>query len=71
MAFKRFVDNIPDDVKKRRNNELLAIQNQIAYEHHQKMIGQDFTVLCEGESKLEREIEPTDLVQLVPLDKGW
>ena len=42
---------------------MLAVQNQIAYEHHQNMVGREFLVLCEGEAKIDREVSK-DLVQL-------
>jgi tRNA-2-methylthio-N6-dimethylallyladenosine synthase len=61
-AFK-LVDDVPISVKKLRNTTMLDVQNQIAFEHHQTMIGQDFLVLCEGESKLDKEIS-SDLVQI-------
>lgn len=64
VAERRYVDNVPADMKKWRNNEMLAVQNRIAYEHHQAMIGHEFAILCEGESKLDRRGENGDLVQL-------
>lgn len=62
VAIKRFADNISDDIKKLRNNAMLSVQNEIAYEHHQAMVGKEFTVLCEGSAKIDRE--PSSLVQL-------
>lgn len=50
-------DDIPDAVKKRRNNELLAIQTQISEEDHQPLIGQTVEVLVEGRSKKADKIE--------------
>lgn len=64
VADKRFTDNVPADIKKLRNNTMLNVQNQIAYELHQAMVGQEFTVLCEGESKIDREPKSSELVQL-------
>jgi tRNA-2-methylthio-N6-dimethylallyladenosine synthase len=46
-----FPDDIPDDVKRRRNNELLAVQNAISEELNQPMIGRVLDVLVEGPSK--------------------
>lgn len=51
-ASDRLPDDIPDDVKKRRNNELLAIQNRISEEDNQRLLGQHFEVLVEGPSKM-------------------
>ena len=51
----RASDNLPDDipfeVKKRRNNELLAVQNQISEEDNQAFLGKNVEVLVEGPSK--------------------
>ncbi|HVT26404.1 MAG TPA: tRNA (N6-isopentenyl adenosine(37)-C2)-methylthiotransferase MiaB [Lacipirellulaceae bacterium] len=44
-------DNVPDDVKRRRNNDLLALQNQISEEDNQAFLGQEVMVLVEGPSK--------------------
>ncbi len=44
-------DDVPEDVKKRRNNELLAIQNAISEEDSQPFIGRTVDVLVEGPSK--------------------
>jgi tRNA-2-methylthio-N6-dimethylallyladenosine synthase len=46
-----YPDDVPDDVKRRRNNELLALQNQISEEDNQTFIGQEVTILVEGPSK--------------------
>jgi tRNA-2-methylthio-N6-dimethylallyladenosine synthase len=44
-------DDIPEEVKRRRNNELLALQNEISEEDNAARIGRDFSVLVEGLSK--------------------
>lgn len=44
-------DDVPFDVKKRRNNELLDIQNRISEEDNQKFLGETVEVLVEGPSK--------------------
>ncbi|MDG1874799.1 MAG: tRNA (N6-isopentenyl adenosine(37)-C2)-methylthiotransferase MiaB [Mariniblastus sp.] len=44
-------DDIPHDVKKRRNNELLDVQNRISEEDNQKFLGETVDVLVEGPSK--------------------
>ena len=46
------IDDIPDDIKKRRNNELLAIQNRISEEDNHPFLGETVQVLVEGPSKL-------------------
>jgi tRNA-2-methylthio-N6-dimethylallyladenosine synthase len=53
-----YADDVPDGVKRRRNNELLALQNQISEEDNHAFLGQDVTVLVEGPSKAaERQAE--------------
>jgi tRNA-2-methylthio-N6-dimethylallyladenosine synthase len=46
-----YPDDVPEEVKRRRNNELLAIQNQIAEEDNQPLLGRQVEVLVEGPSK--------------------
>lgn len=50
-ADQLFADDIPEDVKKRRNNEMLELQNQISEEDNAKFIGRSVEVLVEGPSK--------------------
>ncbi|MCE9547337.1 MAG: tRNA (N6-isopentenyl adenosine(37)-C2)-methylthiotransferase MiaB [Planctomycetia bacterium] len=46
-----YPDDVPEDVKRRRNNELLAVQNAICEEDLQLRLGRTFDVLVEGWSK--------------------
>jgi tRNA-2-methylthio-N6-dimethylallyladenosine synthase len=46
-----YEDDIPEEVKKRRNNDLLAIQNASSLADHRRFIGQRVEVLVEGPSK--------------------
>jgi tRNA-2-methylthio-N6-dimethylallyladenosine synthase len=50
-AYDGLTDDVPDEVKKRRNNELLALQNQISLEDNRKLVGAMTQVLVEGPSK--------------------
>ena len=43
-------DDVPPAVKKRRNRELLAVQEQVGREHHRRYVGQTVEVLVEGPS---------------------
>jgi tRNA-2-methylthio-N6-dimethylallyladenosine synthase len=52
-------DNVPMEVKRRRNNELLAIQNDISLEDNQAMIGREVEVLVEGPSKAALDQQQT------------
>jgi tRNA-2-methylthio-N6-dimethylallyladenosine synthase len=45
-------DDVPESVKQQRNNELLAIQNQISQEDNLRFLGRTVQVLVEGPSKL-------------------
>ena len=46
-----YADDVPDEVKRRRNNELLALQNQISEEDNHAFLGRQVEVLVEGPSK--------------------
>ena len=62
-AFELYEDEIPDKVKKRRNNEMLALQNQISEEDNAEFIGREVEVLVEGPSKNEEkksDVDPAD-----------
>jgi tRNA-2-methylthio-N6-dimethylallyladenosine synthase len=47
------IDDVPEDVKKRRNAELLALQNAISLEDHRAFVGRTVEVLVEGPSRSE------------------
>jgi tRNA-2-methylthio-N6-dimethylallyladenosine synthase len=50
-AAKKLKDDIPENVKKRRLQEIIQKQTQVAFKHNQKDIGKTFKVLIEGDSK--------------------
>jgi len=50
-AADNFPDDIPDEVKKARNNEMLTLQNAISAEDNADFIGRTVEVLVEGPSK--------------------
>jgi tRNA-2-methylthio-N6-dimethylallyladenosine synthase len=50
-ADARYDDDVPEEVKRQRNNELLAIQNQVSLAEHRRHIRQKVEVLVEGPSK--------------------
>jgi len=61
-----YPDDIPAQVKKDRNNKLLAIQNSISEETNQQKIGCEYEVLVEGPSKSARKQENNgDRLQLM------
>ncbi|MDA1178235.1 MAG: tRNA (N6-isopentenyl adenosine(37)-C2)-methylthiotransferase MiaB [Planctomycetota bacterium] len=49
------VDDVPMDVKRQRNQELLALQNAICEEDNQAFVGQTHEILVEGPSKRARQ----------------
>jgi tRNA-2-methylthio-N6-dimethylallyladenosine synthase len=50
-AADRYPDDIPEDVKKRRNNDLLAVQNENSRADHRDQVGRVVDVLVEGPSR--------------------
>lgn len=58
-ADELYPDDVPEEVKKRRNNDLLAIQNQVSLSDHRRWIGRTVDVLVEGPSKTALKHEQT------------
>ncbi|HEX3658280.1 MAG TPA: tRNA (N6-isopentenyl adenosine(37)-C2)-methylthiotransferase MiaB [Pirellulales bacterium] len=56
-GFELWADNVPEETKRRRNNELLAVQNAISEEDNQAFLGRQVEVLVEGPSKTARKQE--------------
>jgi tRNA-2-methylthio-N6-dimethylallyladenosine synthase len=64
-------DDVPLDVKSRRNNELLAIQNAISEEENVRFLGRRVEVLVEGPSKqAERQWEGEGDDAIAPPDEA-
>jgi tRNA-2-methylthio-N6-dimethylallyladenosine synthase len=51
LAQRRYRDDIPEEIKKRRLTEIVGLQNRLSFESNQKDIGKTFKVLIEGNSK--------------------
>lgn len=51
LAQRRYTDDIPEPVKKRRLQEIVELQNRLSLESNRADIGKTFTVLIEGDSK--------------------
>jgi len=49
------VDDVPDEIKKERNNELLKLQKKISHEKNKAMIGREKEILVEGTSRMSGE----------------
>lgn len=54
-ASKHLPDDVPEEEKVRRLNELIALQNRLSLEANQRCIGKEYEVLVEGVSKRSRE----------------
>ncbi len=50
-AAKRLDDDVPDAIKRKRNNHLLAIQAEVGLAHHQQYVGRTIGVLVTGKSR--------------------
>jgi tRNA-2-methylthio-N6-dimethylallyladenosine synthase len=55
LAARKYEDDVPYEVKKRRLAEIIRLQNQISYESNKRDIGKTFEVLIEGNSKKSSE----------------
>lgn len=51
LAARKLPDDVPLEIKKRRLNEIIALQNRLSLEHNQADVGHTFEVLIEGDSK--------------------
>lgn len=51
VAIDKFEDDIPEATKRRRNNELLALQNSISDQVSREMVGMRFDVYAQGLSR--------------------
>jgi tRNA-2-methylthio-N6-dimethylallyladenosine synthase len=60
-----YADDIPEEVKHRRNLELLEVQNQISLEDNMRFLGSTVEILVEGPSKWsQRKGQTGDLRQM-------
>ena len=51
FASKHLPDNVPDEIKSRRLQEIIALQNELGLESYKRDVGKKFEVLVEGESR--------------------
>jgi len=51
LAARRYTDDIPEEVKKRRLIEIINLQNTLSRESYKNDIGKTFEVLIEGDSR--------------------
>lgn len=70
-ASKRMEDNVPEDVKSRRLQEIIDLQLELSRESNKRDVGKEFEILVEGFSKRSREqyFGRTDQNKVVIFDK--
>ncbi len=51
LAQRRFIDDIPEEIKKRRLDEIVKLQNRLSFESNQRDLGTISEVLIEGDSR--------------------
>ena len=54
-AFRNLEDDIPEDTKIRRLNEMIALQNELSLKANEAWVGREADILLEGVSKRSRE----------------
>ena len=71
-ASKNLPDDISEEVKIRRLNEIIEVQNQLSAEANRRCIGKTYEVLVEGFSKRSREqlVGRTEQNRVVVFDRG-
>ena len=71
-ASKHLPDDVPEETKIRRLNELIALQNELSALSNRRCIGQTYDVLLEGISKRSREqlFGRTGQNRVVIVDRG-
>ncbi len=72
FSARHFTDDVPDEVKGRRLNEIIALQNELSVESNRRDVGKEFTILVEGESKRSPEqlCGRTSQNKMVVFDRG-
>lgn len=71
LAHRKYEDNVPEAIKKRRLSEIIQQQMEIQEKNNKKEIGQTHLVLVEGESKKSNEqlSGRTDTNKMVVFDR--
>lgn len=72
FASKHLPDDVPEEVKVRRLEELIALQNELSAQSNERCVGREFTVLAEGRSKRSAEqlFGRTEQNKVVVFDRG-
>lgn len=71
-ASKHLPDDIPEETKIRRLNELIALQNELSAECNRRCIGREYEILIEGVSKRSKDqlFGRTEQNKVVIIDRG-
>ena len=71
-ASRHLPDDVPEEVKIRRLNEIIALQNRLSAEANARCVGRTYEVLVEGVSKRSREqlFGRTEQNRVVVFDRG-
>ncbi|MBR4047882.1 MAG: tRNA (N6-isopentenyl adenosine(37)-C2)-methylthiotransferase MiaB [Bacteroides sp.] len=71
-ASKHLPDDIPEEVKIRRLNEIIALQNRLSAEANERCVGKTYEVLVEGVSKRSSDqlFGRTEQNRVVVFDRG-
>ncbi len=71
-ASKHLPDDVPEEEKVRRLEELIALQNELSAESNRRCVGREYEVLVEGVSKRSREqlFGRTEQNKVVVFDRG-
>jgi len=71
-ASKHLPDDVPEETKLRRLNEMITLQNLLSAESYRKDIGKTFEILVEGVSKRSKEqlFGRTEQNKVVVFDRG-
>src|SRR5262249_7163136 len=59
-AHDRLPDDVPEDIKRARNNDLLAVQSQISLTRNRAMLEQVVEVIVEGPSKRAMKLQESE-----------
>ena len=55
LAAEKYDDDVPDEIKTRRLNEIIEMQHNLSFESNKKDLGKEFEVLIEGTSKRSKK----------------
>jgi tRNA-2-methylthio-N6-dimethylallyladenosine synthase len=55
LAARRYSDDVPEEIKKKRLQEIVALQGRLSFESNKKDLGKIFEVLIEGDSKKNKD----------------